>query len=367
MTLRSVVIVGASLAGHATARALRHQGFDGSLTLIGAETHRPYDRPPLSKDFLTGALTEDDLALEGSDENLDAEWLLGRRATALDTASRTVTLEDGTRVEGDAVVVATGSAARRLPRTPPGVLTLRTLDDAVALRAALQPGARLVVIGAGFIGAEVAATAAARGLDVTVVEAADTPLAGPLGTWVGAAVAGLHARNGVRLICGVPVATVTGTDRPTGVTLADGTHLPADVVVAGVGAAPAVDWLAGSGLDLSNGLVCSSLGATVRPRRLGRGRLRRLARHRPRGRPSGWSTGPTPGTGRSRWPARCSAVPRRPPCAHRTSGPTSTGCASSSPAAVAATRPSASRPAAPRAPTCSPSTVATARRSRCWG
>ena len=210
-------------------------------------------------------LTEDDLTLEGTDENLDAEWFLGRRATGLDAATRTVTLDDGTRVQGDAVVVATGSTARRLPGTPPGVLTLRTLDDAVALKAALQPGARLVVIGAGFIGAEVAATAAARGLDVTVVEAADTPLAGPLGTWVGAAVAGLHARNGVRLICGVPVAAVTGTDRPTGVTLADGTHLPADVVVAGVGAAPAVDWLVGSGLDLSKGLVCSSLGATSAP------------------------------------------------------------------------------------------------------
>nr|WP_205843632.1 FAD-dependent oxidoreductase [Nakamurella deserti] len=265
MTLRSVVVVGASLAGHATARALRHQGFTGRLTLIGAEPHRPYDRPPLSKDFLTGALTEDDLALEGTDENLDAEWLLGRRATALDADDRTVTLDDGSRVSGDAVVVATGSTARRLPGTPPGVLTLRTLDDAVALRAALQPGARMVVIGAGFIGSEVAATAAARGLDVTVVEAGATPLAGPLGAWVGAAVAGLHARHGVRLLCGVPVAGFTGTDRVDGVTLTDGTHLPADVVVAGVGAAPAVDWLAGSGLDLSNGLVCSALGATAAP------------------------------------------------------------------------------------------------------
>ncbi len=122
-----------------------------------------------------------------------------------------------------------------------------------------------MVIGAGFIGAEVAATARALGLDVTVVEAAATPLAGPLGTWVGAAVAGLHARHGVTLRCGVPVDSLTGTDRVTGVTLADGTQLPADVVLAGIGAAPAVDWLAGSGLDLTNGLICSALGATAAP------------------------------------------------------------------------------------------------------
>lgn len=265
MTPGSVVVVGASLAGHATARALRQQGFDGRLTLIGDEPHRPYDRPPLSKEFLTGTLTEADLALEGTDENLDVDWVLGHRAVALEAATHTVTLDDGTLVSGDAVVVATGSTARRLPGTPPGVHTLRTLDDAIALRAALQPGARLVVIGAGFIGAEVAATAQARGLDVTVVEAADTPLAGPLGTWVGAAVAGLHARHGVTLRCGVPVAALTGTDRVDGVTLADGTHLPADVVVAGVGAVPAVGWLAGSGLDVSNGLVCSALGETAAP------------------------------------------------------------------------------------------------------
>ncbi|MEO5834558.1 MAG: FAD-dependent oxidoreductase [Nakamurella sp.] len=265
MTLRSVVVVGAGLAGHATARALRRQGFDGRLTVIGAEWHRPYDRPPLSKEFLTGTLTEADLSLEGSDENLDVDWVLGRGATGLEPATHTLTLDDGSRVSGDAVVVATGSTARRLPGVPPGVHTLRTLDDAIALRTALQPGARLVVIGAGFIGAEVAATALAGGLDVTVVEAADTPLAGPLGTWVGAAVAGLHARHGVTLRCGVPVAALTGTDRVDGVTLADGTQLPADVVLAGVGATPAVGWLTGSGLDVTKGLVCTALGRTAAP------------------------------------------------------------------------------------------------------
>jgi NADPH-dependent 2,4-dienoyl-CoA reductase/sulfur reductase-like enzyme len=263
--LRSVLIVGASLAGHATARALRQQGFDGSLTLVGAERERPYDRPPLSKEFLTGALTELDLSLEGVDEELDAHWRLGARAVTLDPATRTVGLADGGFLTADAVVVATGSRARTLPNAPPGTHTLRSLADARALRADLRPGARLVIIGAGFIGSEVAATATALGLSVTIVEAAAMPLAGPLGVQVGAAVAGLHARNGVHLRCGIGVAGLTGSDRVTGVSLMDGPQLPADVVLVGIGAVPAVGWLAGSGLDISKGLVCSSLGSTTVP------------------------------------------------------------------------------------------------------
>lgn len=263
--LRSVLIVGASLAGHATARALRQQGFDGQLTLIGDEPARPYDRPPLSKEFLAGTMTEDDLALEGLDEDLGAEWLLGQRAIALNPTTRTVTLQDGRQISADAVVIATGSTARALPGAPAGTHTLRNLADARALRTKLLPGARLAVIGAGFIGAEVASTATALGVDVTVIEAAFTPLAGPLGEHVGAAVAGLHTRHGVALRCGVPVAGLTGTDRVAGVTLADGSHVPADVVLVGIGAIPAVGWLADSGLDISNGLVCSELGATAAP------------------------------------------------------------------------------------------------------
>ncbi|MET0695758.1 MAG: FAD-dependent oxidoreductase [Propionibacteriaceae bacterium] len=264
-TLDSVVIVGASLAGHATARALRQQGFDGRISLIGDEPDRPYDRPPLSKEYLAGTLDEDQLGLEAPAEALDAEWILGVRATALDPGTRTVTLADGRMISGSAVVIATGSHARRLPIHLPGVHTLRTIADARTLRSELLPGARLVVVGAGFVGAEVAATAQARGLDVTVVEAAPSPLFRQLGAQLGPAVAGLHGTNGVRLEVGTGVTGLVGRDHVEGVALADGRVLPADVVVVGIGAAPAVDWLATSGLDLSNGVIADSRGATAAP------------------------------------------------------------------------------------------------------
>ena len=261
----SVTVVGASLAGHATAKALRRQGFLGKITMVGAEDARPYDRPPLSKEFLLGASTPAELALELEDEALDADWILGVAATALDPVTRTVTLADGRTVTSDAVVLATGSTARRMPGAPPGVHTVRTLADAEALRSELRPGARLAVIGAGFVGAEIASTAHRMGMAVTVIEAAPTPLAGPLGAEMGAVVAGLHERHGVRLLCGVPVAGLLGENRVTGVRLADGRQVSADVVVAGIGAAPAVDWLAGSGVDIAagptGGVVCDAVGA----------------------------------------------------------------------------------------------------------
>lgn len=263
--LDSVTIVGASLAGHATAKALRKQGFTGRLTIIGDESARPYDRPPLSKEFLAGTMTEADLELELSDEDLDARWVLGVRAVALNPATRTVTMDDGDEVTSDAVVIATGSRARRMPDAPPGVHTVRTLTDAIALRAELVPGAKLAVIGAGFIGAEIASTASALGVAVTVIEAAATPLSGPLGPEMGMVVAGLHANHGVTLICGTAVAGLLGQDRVTGVLLADGTQVAADVVVAGIGAIPAVDWLSDSGIDISAGVVCDAVGATSFP------------------------------------------------------------------------------------------------------
>lgn len=262
----SVLVVGASLAGHATARALRAQGYDGRITLVGEEPERPYDRPPLSKDFLAGRVSEAELALETTAEDLQVEWLLGSTATALDVADRRVTLDDGRTLAADAVVLATGSRARRLPGRAhelAGVHTVRNLADARALRAELVPGVRVVVVGAGFIGAEVASTVHGLGLDVTVVEAAPAPLSGPLGVELGLVVATLHARHGVHLECGVPVAGLLGTDRVTGVELVDGTVLPADVVVVGIGSLPAVDWLADSGLDLTGGVVCSSTGAAA--------------------------------------------------------------------------------------------------------
>lgn len=257
-------MVGASLAGLSAARSLRGQGYDGRLVVIGDEIHRPYDRPPLSKEFLAGTLGEADLVLETDDEDLGAEWLLGARATGLDRAERTVRLADGREVRADGIVIATGAAARTLPGSEglAGVHTLRTLDDARALRAELARGGRLVVIGGGFIGAEVASTAYALGLDVTVVEAAPTPLAGPLGETMGAIVSGLHADHGVRLLCGVGVKGLSGESRVDAVLMEDGRSVPADIVVVGVGARPCVEWLAGSGVELDNGVKCGADGRT---------------------------------------------------------------------------------------------------------
>ncbi|MER5505618.1 FAD-dependent oxidoreductase [Streptomyces sp. NPDC002766] len=262
--MRTVAVVGASLAGLSAARSLRKQGYDGRLVVIGDETHRPYDRPPLSKEFLAGTLGEADLVLEVEGEDLGAEWLLGTRATGLDRTSRALRLADGRQVPADGVVIATGAAARTLPGSAglAGVHTLRTLDDARALRDELTRGGRLVVIGGGFVGAEVASTACALGLDVTVVEAAPTPLAGPLGETMGAVVSGLHADHGVRLLCGVGVKGLSGEKRVDAVLLEDGRSVPADIVVVGVGARPCVEWLEGSGIALDNGVKCGADGRT---------------------------------------------------------------------------------------------------------
>ncbi|MGJ5832568.1 NAD(P)/FAD-dependent oxidoreductase [Streptomyces ossamyceticus] len=262
--MRTVAVVGASLAGLSAARSLRKQGYDGRLVVIGDELHRPYDRPPLSKEFLSGVLGERDLALETDGEDLRAEWLLGTRAVGLDARERTVRLADGGAVRADGIVIATGAAARQLPGSEglAGVHVLRTLDDARALRDELAGGGRLVVIGGGFIGAEVASTAWALGLDVTVVEAAPTPLAGPLGEEMGRIVSALHTDHGVRLLCGVGVKGLSGETRVDAVLLEDGRTIPADIVVVGVGARPCVEWLEGSGIALDNGVTCGADGRT---------------------------------------------------------------------------------------------------------
>ncbi|MEU7889105.1 FAD-dependent oxidoreductase [Microbispora bryophytorum] len=264
--MKSVAIVGASLAGLSTARALRAQGFGGRLTIVGAEPHRPYDRPPLSKEFLAGQMTTADLALEGDGEDLDAEWRLGVAATGLEQGrSLRIALADGSAVEADGVVIATGAVARTLGGDLAGVHTLRTIEDAAALRADLGAARRLVVIGAGFVGAEVACVARTLGLDVTIVEAAPAPFARALGPEMGTALAGLHEAHGVRLICGAAVQTLTGEGRVDGVLLEDGRRLDADVVLVGIGARPAVDWLDGSGVTVGDGVVCDTGGATSVP------------------------------------------------------------------------------------------------------
>ncbi|MFJ8545852.1 NAD(P)/FAD-dependent oxidoreductase [Streptomyces sp. NPDC093586] len=262
--MRTVAVVGASLAGLSAARSLRKQGFDGRLIVIGEEPHRPYDRPPLSKEFLAGKIDEGDLVLEQDGEDLAAQWLFGARATGLDAERRAVRLADGREMRADGVVIATGAAARTLPGADglAGVHTLRTLDDARALREDLALGGRLVVIGGGFIGAEVASTAYALGLDVTVVEAAPAPLAGPLGEDMGRIVSALHADHGVRLVCGVGVKGLSGETRVGAVLLDDGRTIPADTVVVGVGARPCVEWLEGSGVALDNGVKCGADGRT---------------------------------------------------------------------------------------------------------
>ncbi|MBE4733617.1 NAD(P)/FAD-dependent oxidoreductase [Streptomyces caniscabiei] len=268
--MRSITVVGASLAGLSTVRALRAEGYDGEIVVVGEERHAPYDRPPLSKDFLKGEVDADALALGDPDEYdaLDVHWLLGERAVRLDPAARTITLTGGRQVRTHGVVVATGASPRSLPGSDglAGVHTLRTLDDALALRSELLTGLpRLVVIGAGFIGAEVASTAHRLGLHVTVVEAAEVPLERQLGREMGLVCSSLHTDHGVDLLCGTGVAELLGEDRVTGVRLADGRVLPADVVVVGVGVRPNTDWLAGSGVLVDDGVVCDPGCATTVP------------------------------------------------------------------------------------------------------
>ncbi len=263
--MRTVAIVGGSLAGLGAARALRDQQFDGRIVVVGAEDRLPYDRPPLSKDFLAGEVGLEDLALTTADDDgLDLDWRLGVPAARLDRAAAAVVLASGEEIGADGVVVATGARARPFPVAQlGGVHTLRTVDDALALRDELRAGARLVVIGAGFIGAEVASTARALGVDVTVIEATPAPLAGVLGPDLGAVCAGLHGEHGVRLICGVGVTRLLGDGRVRGVELADGRVEPADAVVVGIGALPNVEWLAGSGVAVGPGGVrTDAAGAT---------------------------------------------------------------------------------------------------------
>ncbi|HLU73475.1 MAG TPA: FAD-dependent oxidoreductase [Nonomuraea sp.] len=257
MTERRLLVVGASLAGLRAVEAARKSGFGGPITLIGAEPHLPYDRPPLSKEFLDGAELSSFRSEEVLRDELGTELVLGTAATALDTAARTV--RAGEREYGyDALVIATGATARTLPGTGglDGVHTLRSRDDAIAVRRALDAGARTVVVGAGFIGSEVASAARKRGLEVTIVEVLPTPLVRAVGETMGRACAALHLRNGTDLRCGVGVAALEGDGRVERVRLTDGTVLPADLVVAGIGAVPATSWLVGAGLRLDDGIVC---------------------------------------------------------------------------------------------------------------
>lgn len=256
--MRDVVVVGGSLAGLRAVEALRAGGYDGAITVIGAERHLPYDRPPLSKRLLSGEWEPERIALRRPDDmgSLRATWRLGTAATGLDTGARLITLADGGTVAYDGLVMATGASPRRLPGQGefPHALCLRTLDDALSLRNRIMDGGhRVVVIGAGFIGLEVAATAHQLGNSVLVLEGAPAPLMRAFGGEMGAAVAAVHDDRGVEIRCGVAVDGLG----PRSVVV-DGEQIPCDVVVVGIGVAPAVGWLEGSGLRVADGVVCGS-------------------------------------------------------------------------------------------------------------
>jgi NADPH-dependent 2,4-dienoyl-CoA reductase/sulfur reductase-like enzyme len=255
-----LVVVGASLAGLRAVQAARQHGFDGTITLVGAEEHLPYDRPPLSKAYLDAADVPDVMFMHEREmrDDLGVEVMLGAPATRLDPAAREVCVADRP-VSYDALVIATGARARTIPaaKAVAGVHTLRSLEDAAAVRAALDAGARTVVVGAGFIGSEVASAARKRNLPVTMVEAADVPMVPAVGAEVGALLADVHRREGTDLRCGVTVKRIYRRQgRVRAVLLSDGSVIDADLVVVGVGAAPATEWLAGSGLELDDGVVC---------------------------------------------------------------------------------------------------------------
>lgn len=255
---RPIVIVGASLAGLRAAQALRNGGHEGEVILVGAEAHAPYTRPPLSKELLAGVQEPEQAALPGG--KVDVEWRLGTTATALDLERRQITFEDGERLTYGKLLIATGARPRRWPGDPiglDGIFMLRDLDDALALRAAFATGPRLAVVGAGFIGCEVAATARKLGLDVTLIDIAPQPMTA-LGPAVGARCAELHRAHGVELRLGAGVDGFEGDGRLEAVRLADGTSVDADVAVVALGAVPNTDWLADSGLELQPGVVCDA-------------------------------------------------------------------------------------------------------------
>lgn len=265
MTLQRVVVVGASLAGLRAAETLRREGFDGTLTVVGDEPHLPYTRPPLSKQILKGEWEPERAALRPAATYEGWDLRLGRRAVALDVAARRVLLDGDEPLPFDGLVIATGASPRwpaGLPRLE-GVHVLRTLDDCSAISAEVAQAPRVAVIGAGFIGAEVAATCRQRGLDVALIEALPVPLARGLGERMGAACAELHRDHGVALHLGNAVETLEGGSRVEAVRLADGSRVEADLVVVGVGVAPSTGWLEGSGLALGDGVRCDATGAAA--------------------------------------------------------------------------------------------------------
>ena len=262
-----VVIVGGGLAAARTAEQLRRSEYTGRITIVSDEVHLPYDRPPLSKEVLRKEV--DDVALKPREwyDEKDITLRLGSAATGLDTAGQTVTLDDGTVLGYDELVIATGLVPRRIPAFPDleGIRVLRSFDESMALRSHASAARHAVVIGAGFIGCEVAASLRSLGVDVVLVEPQPTPLASVLGEQIGELVARLHRDEGVDVRLGVGVAEVRGQGHVDTVVLTDGTELTADLVVVGIGSRPATEWLEGSGIEVDNGVICDEAGRTSAP------------------------------------------------------------------------------------------------------
>jgi NADPH-dependent 2,4-dienoyl-CoA reductase/sulfur reductase-like enzyme len=259
--MEHVVVVGAGLGGLRTVESLRAEGFPGQISLVGDEPHEPYDRPPLSKQILAGQWPEERAVLHrGELADLDVSLYLGRSAVGVDRA--TVELADGTRLRYDALVVATGVRPRRLPGQPdhPELHVLRTLEDCRELRDSIFRAHSLLVVGAGFIGAEVAATARMAGLEVTMIEALPMPFARVLGEQMGQLCARLQTDNGVSVRCGMRLEGFADSNGGITARLADGSIVRADCGVVGVGTVVDCGWLAGLGVSTEGGLLCDATG-----------------------------------------------------------------------------------------------------------
>ncbi|TFC15193.1 pyridine nucleotide-disulfide oxidoreductase [Cryobacterium algoritolerans] len=260
--MERIVVVGAGLAALSAAERLRERGFSGDIVIIGDETHRPYNRTPLSKGLLTGQVSTRELPLR-SYTPLNVQWKLGNRVTGLDIARRMLRTEQGADIGFDGLIIATGVRARHLPGAPmdaPHVWTLRTLDDARAIDRAMTHARRIAVVGGGFLGCEIASTARERGIAVTLIDRSPTVLHRSLGAPIGAVIGEMHRAAGVRLHLGVGVSGWAETRRGAGLTLDDNEKIDADLVVIGVGTDPNTEWLHNSGLDITNGVLCDETG-----------------------------------------------------------------------------------------------------------
>ncbi len=260
MTDQTHVIVGASLAGAKAAETLREEAFDGRVVLIGAENERPYERPPLSKDYLRGEVGREKVYVhdEGFYADHDIDLRLGSTAVVLDTSNRELGLEDGERLRYDRLLIATGAEPRRLSipgADLDGVLYLRSVEDSDVLRERLDRGGSVVVVGAGWIGAEVAASARQRGLEVTVLDPASVPLERVMGAEVGAVYRDIHTDHGVRMLMGTGVEAFEGHEAVERVRTNDGRQLDCDFVVVGVGVEPRTGLAAQAGIALDNGIL----------------------------------------------------------------------------------------------------------------